>query len=180
MDPGQQLTLSMAKFRADISIPRILLLPGSLVDREMQVLRRSNSHSSAKQTLSYRLLANYLWGDSIRVLSKTVLRVDMSVSPVLHKPEPSYTLQSGPDSHFTVTVNSGDQSDFHPGKFFQALTFIGQQPVLSPTSWTHMGDEHIFDLRIGLGSGYSSSEARVLRCVIRVAGPEMPLTFTIR
>ena len=95
--------------------------------------------------------------DSIDFLSKTLLRVDMSVSPVLQRPEEGYTLQSGPDRHFQTAVRSVEEPNFHPGKFFQALTLIGGNPVLSAMRWTHMSDEHIFDLRIGPGSGYSAS-----------------------
>ena len=97
--------------------------------------------------------------DSSDFLSKTLLRVDGSVSPVLYKPEPGYTLESGPDSHFTVAVRSADQSDFHVEKFFQALSLVGEQPVMSSMRWIHMSDEHIFDLRIGPSSGYSWSLA---------------------
>ena len=81
----------------------------------------------------------------------------MIVSPVLHRPKQNYTLRSGPDRHFTRAVLSTDQPDFNPAKFFQALTFVGGSPVLSALRWTHMSDEHIFGLRIGHGSGYSSS-----------------------
>ena len=95
--------------------------------------------------------------DSIDFLSKTLLRVDMSVSPVLHRPEEGYTLQSGPDRNFTIAVRSVQEPNFHPGKFFQALTLVGGNPVLSTMRWTHMSDEHIFDLRIGPGSGSSTS-----------------------
>ena len=87
--------------------------------------------------------------DSIDFLSKTLLRVDMSVSPVLHTPEEDYTLQSGPDRHFKIAVRSAEEPNFHPGKFFQALTLVGGNPVLSAMGWTHMSDEHIFDIRKG-------------------------------
>ena len=94
---------------------------------------------------------------STEFLSKTLLRVDMSVSPVLHRPEQDYTFQSPPDRHFNRAVGSVQQPNFQPGKFFQALTLVGGNPVLSEIRWTHMSDEHIFDLRIGPGSGGSIS-----------------------
>ena len=99
----------------------------------------------------------FIGRDSIEFLSKTLLRVEMSVSPVLHRPEGGYTFQSGPDRHFRTAVRSMEEPNFHPGKFFQALTLIGGNPVLSAMSWTHMSDEYIFDLRLGPGSGYSTS-----------------------
>ena len=136
------------------------LLTGVRVDHEVQVF---NGISLIPLSNRGNELPGYLpvvFGrDSSEFLSKTLLKVDMSVSPVLHKPEPGYTLQSGPDKHFTLALCSADQADFHPGKFFQALTLVGDHPVLSAMRWIHMSDELIYDLRIGPGSGYSSSSA---------------------
>ena len=99
-------------------------------------------------------------------LSATLLRVDMSVSPVLHRPE---TDNTWPDRHFARAVSSTELIDFNPAKFFQALTLVGGNPVLSAIGWTHMSDEHIFDLRIGPGSGYSLSKAGAPSTIISEA-----------
>ena len=134
------------------------LLTGVKVENEVQVF-----HGVSLIALSNRgdELPGYLpiliGRDSTDFLSKTLLKVDLSVSPVLHRPGEDYTLQSGPDKHFKIAVRSDEEPNFHPGKFFQALTLVGGNPVLSAMRWTHMSDEHIFDLRIGPGSGYSTS-----------------------
>lgn len=102
-------------------------------------------------------LPDLLGTDSSDFLAGTLLRVDMSVAPVLYRPETDYTLESGPERHFTRALRSTELTDFNPAKFFQALTFVAGNPVLSAVRWTHMSDEHIFDLRLGFGSGYSRS-----------------------
>ena len=101
------------------------------------------------------ILSDLFRVDSSDFLSKTLLRVDMWVSPLLHRPEQDYTLNSGPGRHFNRAVRSTDFADFDPGKFFLALTLVGEHPVFAAIRWTHLSDEHIFDLRIGPGSGYS-------------------------
>ena len=134
------------------------LLTGLKVDNEVEVF---DGISLVPLSNNGNQLPGYLpllFGrDPTEFLSKTLLKVDMSVSPVLHKPEQDYTFQSSPDKHFKIMVRSVQQPNFHPGKFFQALTLVGGYPVLSAMRWTHMSDEHIFDLRISPGSGYSSS-----------------------
>ena len=47
--------------------------------------------------------------------------------------------------------------EFHPAKFAQALTFVGQHPVQIARRWTHLSDRHIFNLGLSGGSGYSDS-----------------------
>ena len=79
----------------------------------------------------------------------------MSVSPLLHGPEQEYTIQSGPDRHFNIAVRSADAPDFDLGKFFLALTLVGEHPVFTAIRWTYLSDDHIFDLRTSPGSGYS-------------------------
>ena len=94
---------------------------------------------------------------SVEFVSKTLLKVDVSVSPILHKPAEGYTFVSGPDEHFRTRVHSADVEDFHPGRFFHALTLVGEQPVQAALMWRHLSDYEIFDLSMGTGSGYSSS-----------------------
>ena len=104
--------------------------------------------------------------DPTEFLSKTLLRVDMSVSPLLHKQEGDYTIQSGPDEHFTTAVHSTDAPDFDIGKFFLALTLVSEHPVLAAIRWTYLSDEHTFDLRIGPGSGYVASSMEASSAVV--------------
>ena len=135
---------------------KFFLLTGVKVDHEVQVFNGISLIPLSNKGAELPGYLPLLFGrDSSEFLSKTLLKVDMSVSPVLHKPDPGYTLQSGPDKHFTLALRSADQAGFHTGKFFQALTLVGEQPVMSSMEWTHMSDEHIFDLRISPGSGYS-------------------------
>lgn len=60
-------------------------------------------------------------------------------------------------------------TDFNPAKFFQALTFVGGNPVLAALRWTHMGDEHMFDLRLSPVSGYSWSSTNAPSAMITEA-----------
>ena len=132
------------------------LLSGIKVEKEVQVcdgISLVPLPSSTQHLPSF--LSDLFRVDSRDFLSKTVLRVDMSVSPVLHRPEQDYTLQSGPDKHFNIAVRSADVPNFDLGKFFLALTLVGEHPVFSTIRWTYLSDEHIFDLRIGPGSGHS-------------------------
>ena len=134
------------------------LLTGVKVENEVQVFDGVSLIALSNKGDELPSYLPVLFGkDPVDFLSKTLLRVDMSVSPVLHRPEEGYTFQSGPDRHFKIVLHSVQEPNFHPGKFFQALTLVGGNPVLSAMRWTHMSDEHIFNLRIGPGSGYSTS-----------------------
>ena len=113
-------------------------------------------------------LSDLIGIDPADFISKTVLRVDLSVYPLLHKPESEYTIQSGPDEHFTSAVRSADHPDFDPSKFFLALTLVGEHPVLAAIRWTYLNDERVFDLRIGPGSGHSTSLIRASSAVVTV------------
>ena len=145
--------------RGYLPFQEFFLLTGVKVESEVQVFDGISLVPLPNSTQDLPGYLPILFGgrESPDVLSKTLLRVNMIVSPVLHRPKQNYTLRSGPDRHFTRAVLSTDQPDFNPAKFFQALTFVGGSPVLSALRWTHMSDEHIFGLRIGHGSGYSSS-----------------------
>ena len=97
---------------------------------------------------------------AVEFLSKTLLKVDLSVSPILHMPTEAYTFASGPDEHFQTRIHSADVEDFHPGRFFHALTLVGEQPVQAALTWSHIRDYEIFHLSLGMGTGsYSSSSA---------------------
>ena len=131
------------------------LLTGVRVENEVQVFDGISlvPLPNRSQDLPGYLPIFFGGRESTDMLSKTILRVNMSVSPVLHRPEQDYTFESTPDRHFNIAVHSVEHTDFRPGKFFQALTFVGGSPALSAMRWTHMSDEHIFGLRIGPGSG---------------------------
>ena len=94
-------------------------------------------------------------------LSKTLLRTDMSVSPLLHKPVQDSNTDTWPGDHFSIALHSTDITDFSPGKFFQALSLVGEHPVQPAISWTYLSDEHIFDLRPSPGSGHSFSSTEI-------------------
>ena len=97
---------------------------------------------------------------SMEFLSKTLLRVDVSVSPVLREPPKADAPLSGLDDGFHIAVYSAEVGQFHPERFFQALTLVGEQPVQAAMTWRHLPDNEIFDLSMGTGSGYSYSLAR--------------------
>ena len=132
------------------------LLSGLRVENEIRVGDGVSLIPLPSSTQNLPGILSDLFGvDSRDFLSKTLLRVDMSVSPLLHKPEQDYTIQTGPERHFSTSVRSNDLADLNPGEFFLALTLAGDHPVFSKISWTHLGDGQIFDLRIGFGSGYA-------------------------
>lgn len=94
---------------------------------------------------------------SIEFLSKTLLRVDVSVSPILREPPKADAPLLGLDDGFHIAVDSTEVEDFYPERFFQALTLVGEQPVQAAMTWRHLSDDEIFDLSMGTGSGYSYS-----------------------
>ena len=136
------------------------LLTGIKIENEVQILDGISliplSNSSAD-------LPAYLpsWFDfgAREFMSKTLLKVDMSVSPVLREPLRGDTPLSGFDDGFQTTVHSTEVEDFNPGRFFQALTLVGEQPIQARIVWRHLRDDEIFDLSLGTGSGYSYSLA---------------------
>ena len=146
------------------------LLSGIKVEKEVQVcdgislvpLPNSTQHLPGFLSDLFRV-------DSSDFLSKTLLTVDMSVSPLLHRPEQDYTIQSGPDRHFNIAVRSADHPDFDLGKFFLALTLVGENPVFTAIRWTYLSDDSIFDLRISPGSGYSHDTRRASTTVFSEA-----------
>ena len=105
-------------------------------------------------------LPDSLVRDPLLFLSRTLLGVDRSVSPVLHRPEPDSTLKSTPETYFNSALRSTDLTEFNLEEFLLALTFVGGNPVLPEISWTHVDDRHIFGLQQVVGSGYSNSSIR--------------------
>ena len=137
------------------------LLEGIRVQKEVQVFDGITLTPLPNSTADLPGHLSQLFGlDGKDFLSKTLLGVDYRVSPVLHKPEQCYTIQSGPEKHFDVVVDSADVAEFNPKRFFQALTFVGEHPVQVLIGWMYVGEEQVFDLRMGPGSGYSSFTER--------------------
>ena len=94
------------------------------------------------------------------LFKKTLVRVEYEAHPVFHKPEASYTLQSGPDKHFTIKPRGGETPGLDLNILCQALAVAGRCNVESVMAWTSLLDYEIFDLSTtwGIGaSGYSSA-----------------------
>ena len=97
------------------------------------------------------------------LLGKTLVRVEYEVSPIFHRPAESYTLESGPDQHFSVKLKGQEIPNPDLNVLCQALAVAGRCSVESVMTWTSLVDYEIFDLSttwgIG-GSGYSSTVPR--------------------
>ena len=136
------------------------LLPGMKIAKEMQVLDGISLiplSDSAADLPHYLPLA--FTQSPWEFLSKTLLRVDVSVSPILREPPECHAPVMGLGEGFRITVHSTEIEDFYPEKFFQALTFVGGQSVQAAMTWRHLSDDEIFDLSLGTSSGYSRSLA---------------------
>ena len=92
------------------------------------------------------------------ILGKTLVRVENEVSPIFHKPEETYTLQSGPQEHFKIKLKGEEIPDPNLDVLCQALSVAGRCRVKSVLTWTSLLDYEIFDLTsiLGIGgNGYS-------------------------
>ena len=139
-----------------LTFQRYFLLTGIRIEREVQVFDGVSLVPLPNSTGRLPVFLPSLYhGDPVDFLSKTLLRIDMSVSPVLHKPAQDYTFESGPEKHFKIAVQSSDVTEFYPDKFFQAMTMVEEHTVQWAIGWTYFSDENIFDLSRGIGSGYS-------------------------
>ena len=92
-------------------------------------------------------------------VSKTLLKVDVSVPLTLHKPADDYVPVWGSGQHFRTVVHSAEVEDFCPQRFFQALTIVGEQPIQDSIMWRHFSDDEIFDLRRVTGFSFFSPSA---------------------
>ena len=134
------------------------LLNGIKVEKEIHVLDGiSLIHLPSSTAGLPAYLPPMLNVSSMDFLSKTLLKVDLSVSPILQNPADPYTPGSTPDERFHRRVHSTDVEDFCPETFFHALTLIGEHPVLDAIRWRHLSDDQILNLGMGIGSGYSYS-----------------------
>jgi len=134
------------------------LLSGIKVAKEVQIFEGisliplSNSGADLPHYLPSTFEISY-----IRFLSKTLLRVDRSVSPILREPPKAGAPLFGLADGFNIAVHSTEVANFDLERFFQALTLVGEQPVQAAMIWKHLSDDEIFDLSMGTGSGYSYS-----------------------
>ena len=92
-------------------------------------------------------------------VSKTLLKVDVSVPLTLHKPADDYIPLWGPGEHFRTVVHSAEVEDFYPQRFFQALTLVSEQLVQDAIVWRHFSDDSTFDLRRATGFSFFSPSA---------------------
>ena len=94
------------------------------------------------------------------LLGKTLVRVEYEVSPIFHRPAESYTLESGPEQHFSVKLKGQEIPNPNLNTLCQALAVAGRCGVESIMTWTSLLDYEIFDLNTSWGigaSGYSST-----------------------
>ena len=136
------------------------LLAGINVAKEVKVLDGISLVPLAKSEadLPHHLPLSFNLS-SMEFLSKTLLRVDMSVSPILREPPEADAPFSWIDDGFHIAVHSTEVGEFHLERFFQALTLVSEQPAQAAMTWRHLSDGEIFDLSMGTGSGYSYSLA---------------------
>ena len=95
------------------------------------------------------------------VLGKTVVRAETEISPVFHRPEPSYTFDSMPDAHFRMKLRSNEISDLDLVRFGEALSLASRRSVRIEMAWAALPDYEIFDcspvFSLG-GNGYKAVE----------------------
>ena len=146
--------------RGHLLFQNYYLLSGIKVAKETQVFEGISliPLSNSEADLPHYLPSAFNLS-SMEFLSKTLLRVDMSVSPILREPPKADAPFSGLDDGFHIAIHGTEVGEFHPERFFQALTLVGEQPVQAAMTWRHLSDDEIFDLSMGTGSGYSYSLA---------------------
>ena len=92
--------------------------------------------------------------------TKTFVRVEYEVSPIFHRPAESYTLESGPEQHFSIKLKGQEIPNPDLSALCQALAVTGRCSVESVMTWTSLSEYEIFDLSpiwsIG-GRGHSST-----------------------
>ena len=117
------------------------------------------------------------------LLGKTLVRVEYEVSPIFRRPAESYTLESGPDQHFSVTLKGQEIPNPNLNALCQVLAVVGRCSVESVMAWTSLLDYEIFDLSsmwgIG-GSGYSSTMPRSgLHDSVQLSPPQIDSITTL-
>ena len=95
------------------------------------------------------------------LLGRTVVRAEMEISPVFHRPELSYTFDSTPADHFRMKLRSNEISDLDLVQFYEALSLASRRSVRAEMTWSALPDYEIFDcssvFSLG-GNGFSAIE----------------------
>ncbi len=79
------------------------------------------------------------------LLGRTVVRAEMEIVPVFHRPELSYTFDSTPDAHFRMKLRSNEISDLDLVRFYEALSLASRRSVRAEMAWAALPDYEIFD-----------------------------------
>ena len=95
------------------------------------------------------------------LLDKTLLRVELEISPIFHQPEKDYSFDSGPERHFEIRMKGQGVQDLNLKIFCEALGLASRNSVRAAMSWASLLNYEIFDLssiRAPGGSGWSAEE----------------------
>ena len=141
------------------------LLTGLKVGEEVEVfdgirlIPLANSKEQLPAYLPPMLGGRFDGPNTDAFLSKTLLCIDYEVSPIFHKPSQEYTFESGPDSHFNITIKSKDVPDFDLPAFYQALSLGCRRSVRTAVRWQAVDFYEIFHVGTGVGGagGFSWS-----------------------
>ena len=91
------------------------------------------------------------------LLSRTLLRTELKVSPIFHMPPQEYTFEDDPEQHFQTSINSEEVPDFDLLAFCQALS-LGTSCNIGPVvRWTALDFYEIFNLGPSVGGGRGAS-----------------------
>ena len=108
--------------RGSIVFQNYYLLTGIRVEKEVKVLDGVSLMPLPSSTSDLPAYLPLMFDvGSTEFVSKTLLRVDVAVSPILHRPAESYTFASGPDQHFRTRVLSADIEEFYPGRILPSV-----------------------------------------------------------
>lgn len=91
------------------------------------------------------------------LLSKTLLRVEMEVSPIFRVPSPGCTSEDWNDKLFPISVKSEEVPDFDLVTFRRALSLETSCNIRSATGWVAMDFYEIFNLGFTVGGAGSYS-----------------------
>ncbi len=87
------------------------------------------------------------------LLGRTAVRVEYEVSPIFQRPSETYTLQSGPDQHFSIKLKGQEVPEPNLNSLCQSLAVVGRCSVQSVMSWSSLLDYEIVDLSSIPGPG---------------------------
>ena len=90
------------------------------------------------------------------LLSKTLLRVELKVSPIFHMPSQVYTFEDDHPEHFQISLNSEEVPDFDPLAFSHALSLETSCNIRSESNWDAADFYEIFNLGFSVGGAGGS------------------------